>query len=111
MYYNTVAFLVAQQQSFNYSTIQKCPFIFLPENTKYMYFRVIRQESEWTNKNSTVNVRDFSINLFLVSNPLISFISLEDNFLSIEPKSVNDKKKINSRNIVISGKSVSITAS
>ena len=30
-------------------------FIFLPENTKCMYFCVIRQESEWTNKNSTVH--------------------------------------------------------
>ena len=37
-----------------YSGVLICPFIFLPENTKCMYFCVIRQESEWTNKNSTV---------------------------------------------------------
>ena len=39
------------QTKVSYSMI---PFIFLPENTKCMYFGVIRHESEWTNKNSTV---------------------------------------------------------
>ena len=41
-------------QVLTYSRAAICPFFFLPENTKYMYFCVIRQESEWTNKDNTV---------------------------------------------------------
>ena len=40
-----------------YSTIQKYQSIFLPEITKCMYFCVIRQENELTNKNSTVTMK------------------------------------------------------
>ena len=37
-----------------FTTIQKCPFIFLPDNTKIYAFCVFRQEKEWTLLNSTV---------------------------------------------------------
>ena len=39
---------------FHYSGFLICPFFLSTENTKCMYFCVIRQESESTNKNSTV---------------------------------------------------------
>ena len=54
-----------------------CSFIFLPENTKCMYFCVIRQESEWTNKNSTVVVLCFFNFQFMYENKTM----VHNNFL------------------------------